>query len=177
MVILFSCKQSEESLFEQALHYDQKKSYREAINFYSEVLERNPKNELALYNRSWCWYLLDSNRLALADLEMLIRSKPTTTIEYKSNPLWNKDKSRWTVFTSEALFQRGVVKFDMDSLKGAYADFKACAESGHEVSESFLYMGRIMAMYGKKDKACEYLKEALLQGNTKAREVIGKVCP
>lgn len=125
-VTSLSCKQSEESLFNQAVALDKSGKYFDAINTYSQVLKRNPKNEMALYNRALCWHELDSNRIALEDLTMLIDSKPNSGFESRTNPLWDKSNNRWTVFTSEALFQRAVILYNIDSLRKAFSDFSAC---------------------------------------------------
>ncbi|RYE56469.1 MAG: tetratricopeptide repeat protein [Sphingobacteriales bacterium] len=172
-----SCKQSEESLFNQAVALDKSGKYRDAINTYSQVLKRNPKNEMALYNRAICWYELDSNKRALDDLTLLIDTKPNTGFESRTNPLWDKSNNRWAVFTSEAVFQRGVILYNIDSLKKAFSDFSACVQNGNEQGESYLYMGSIMVMYGKKDKACEYYRLALSYGSAKAMDFVSKGCP
>src|SRR6476659_9318502 len=60
-VTFLSCKQSEESLFNQAVALDKSVKYLDAIETYSLVIKGNAKNEMALYKRALCWYELDSN--------------------------------------------------------------------------------------------------------------------
>jgi tetratricopeptide (TPR) repeat protein len=177
VVTFLSCNQSEESLFNQAVALDNSGKYLDAIHTYSQVLHGNRKSEMALYNRALCWYELDSNKRALDDLNLLIDSKTNTGSELRTNPLWDKSNNRWTVFTSEAVFQRAVILYNVDSLKKAFSDFSACVQNGQAKGECYLYMGSIMAMYGKKDKACEYYRLALASGSTKAMEFVRKGCP
>lgn len=163
-------------MFQQALQADNRGNYREAIQLYTKALARYPKNEAALYNRALCWYALDSNHKALADLNQLIAAKPVVGFEVKTNPLWDKGKNRWTVFTTEAVFQRGDVKYHMDSLRSAYQDFQYCIDNGYEVARSHLFIGSIYMLNGNKEKGCSYYQKAAELGDTTAFRFIQEDC-
>ena len=60
----------------------------------------------------------------------------------------------------EALYERAIAKYHLDSIKSSFSDFQICIDSRYEVSNCTLWQGNLWYKAGKKDKACDAYKRA-----------------
>src|SRR5687767_14032826 len=123
-----SCTQqsSIESMLDKVDMLFVKKKYNEAVKAYTQVISQYPTVELAYFNRGKCLVNLKRYTEALEDFDFLLRNKqPPTGLTYAPNrnsP--NVDyKEKLIIQYTEALFERAVAKYYMDSLQGSIDDF------------------------------------------------------
>ncbi|KAH9582025.1 hypothetical protein LSM04_003005 [Trypanosoma melophagium] len=62
---------------EEGNKYVQNKQYEEAVQAYSEAIERDPDNDILLCNRAVAYLLMNQHTLALMDCETVLRRSPS----------------------------------------------------------------------------------------------------
>jgi tetratricopeptide (TPR) repeat protein len=178
-ICLFSCQPSESVLLEQGNNLFEKGEYQKAIKLYTDIIDKNIGNELAIYNRGLAYYQLDSNIAALQDFNTILERKATgTQIEF--NPTYASGNDRLKVSYLQALYQRGLVWENMDSLRKAFVDYKTCLDSETERMQKAKLCIRIGDIYQRasnmKEKGCEYYRQALLLGHEEANARLETYC-
>jgi tetratricopeptide (TPR) repeat protein len=178
-VLSSSCKPSIDNLLEDANSYMQRGEYTKAIQLYSSVLLKNDSNELAYFSRSLAFYQLDSNEAALRDINTIL-SRKTDIIEFSVNPKYASASEQYRVSYEEALYQRGLIWQNMDSMRKAFIDFKKCLDMETDKEQKADLCIRIGDIYisasSKKEKGCEYYRLALIYGSSLANERLDTYC-
>jgi tetratricopeptide (TPR) repeat protein len=176
---LSSCQPSESVLLEEGNKLFDKGEYQKAIKLYSDIIGKNTGNELAIYNRGLAYYQLDSNLAALQDFNTILKRKPTG-FQIEFNPTYATGDERLKVSYLQALYHRGLVLENMDSLRKAFVDYKTCLDSETQPmqkSELCIRIGDIYQRASKmKEKGCEYYRQALLLGHEEANARLETYC-
>ena len=164
LLLLISCKRSNDELFFEGHRLSTEKKYDKAIEIYSHLLERDDKLQLAYYNRGICQMELKKYSSALADFNRIIDLQ---TYGGDFVVAWNKDmpfasdEVKAQVAYYDALYERAQVQYYLDSLDESFADFKVLvANNAEQKSNCLLWMGTIYKRKGNTEKACEYFKSA-----------------
>ena len=182
--IFSACAPTNDELFDKAYRLSHKKKYNEAIKIYTEIISRNSQLQLAYYNRGIDYISQKSYKLALADFNrvMSLQTIGEGRIIYNQNVPFADDVVRAQVPYNDALYQRAIVKFYMDSLKSSFIDFQALvSDNDAEKSNCIIWQGTIWVKAGKREKACEYFQKAKQVANTadqkqEADEMIQTYC-
>jgi len=163
--LLNSCKQTNEQLFDKGYKLSKQKKYDKAIETYTEIIERNGKLQLAYYNRGFAYSAIKKYNRALDDFNKVMSlqtfgdSKIIFTLNQDSP--FADEEARAQVPYDDALYERALTKYSMDSLKSSFIDFQTLIDRGyHEKSNCILWQGTICARAGKLDKACDYFAKA-----------------
>jgi tetratricopeptide (TPR) repeat protein len=180
MIVLASCKQSIKQLFAEADSYYKANQYEKSLETLNKILKRDSTNQLAYYYRGKCHFYLDNDKEALADFNKILSLQPVPdglTFRLNRNSPFVPDEEKYKIYYEEALFERAVTKYFMDSLKSAFHDFRDCISLSYEPkSDCYRYLGIIYIDYRQNDKGCEMLKKASLDGDTSATRLIKKYC-
>jgi tetratricopeptide (TPR) repeat protein len=173
-----ACNASEEELLQRAHKNAENGNYDKAIGLNTKVIQLNDKNEMAYFNRGICYSNLDSNEKALADFDKILSFKSGRGVEITFNPQFATGDERYKISYLDALYQRALVKYNMDSLRSAFIDFKTCLDNDYELKgKCCLHIGDIyMRASDKKNKGCEYYRNALLFGMGEASDRLSKYC-
>lgn len=169
-----ACEQSQEALYEKAIQLSDDGEHSKAIPIFTELIQRNGKNELARFERAISWFYLDSNQNALNDLNTILASKPD--IEIIVQPAFATSDNKWKISKLEVLFQTALVKYAMDSLISAYIDFNTCLDYNYQPIRSNVYIGSILMLSGQKQKACEHFRKAALYNDKEAMKYLETEC-
>jgi tetratricopeptide (TPR) repeat protein len=179
-MIFTSCRPSIKQLFLEADNYYKADQYEKALDVCEKIIKKDSTNQLAYYYRGKCYFYLDKNKEALADFNKILSLQPVPnglTFRLNRNLPYISDKERYKVYYEEALFERAMTEYYMDSFKNAFHDFRDCIGLGYEPkSDCYRYLGIIYIDYRQNDKGCEMLKKAALEGDTAATTLIGKYC-
>lgn len=190
LIILFlliafcACKQSTESMLDDAFALVKEKKYNDAVNYYNKILNQTPDIQLAFYNRGICYSSLKKYTLALNDFNTVVDTHLTSGgfyIEYNKDLPTDDPKIEWQVPYLDALYQRAQVKYYMDSIASSLRDFQACINDYYEVSNCTLWQGILYIKSNKKEKACEYFNKALqlsttTDDSTEAQKMLLQYC-
>ena len=176
---LSSCQSSGSALLEEGNKLFDKGEYQKAIKIYSDIIGKNTGNELAIFNRGLAYYQLDSNTSALQDFNTILKRKPTG-LHIEMNPTYATGDERFKISYLQALYQRGLVWENMDSLRNALVDYKTCLDSETEPMQKSKLCIRIGDIYQRaskmKEKGCEYYRQALLLGHEEANARLETYC-
>lgn len=180
VIVFSSCKQSIKQLFTEADSYYKADQYETALKILDKIVKRDSTNQLAYYYRGKCNFYLNKDKAALADFNKILSLQPVPnglTFRVNRNSPFVSDNEKYKVYYEEALFERALTEYYMDSLKPAFHDFRDCVSLGYEPkSYCYRYLGIIYIDYRQNDKGCEMLKKAALEGDTSATTLIGKYC-
>jgi tetratricopeptide (TPR) repeat protein len=179
-ISLWSCKPDIDQLFTEAKQFSNNGQYEKAIEVYNKILGRDSLNQLAYFNRGRCYYFLERNKEAVSDYNKVIILQPPSDgqIEFR----WNRGspfapkEGRYKVYYEEAVFERAVTEYQMDSAKKAFTDFQVCLDIGYEKTVCKRYIGCLYIAYQKKEKGCSLLKEAMMEGDTTSYSLLHKYC-
>ncbi|MEO0687734.1 MAG: hypothetical protein AAFY76_22450, partial [Cyanobacteria bacterium J06649_11] len=80
------------------------------------------------------------------------------------------------VSMEEIRFERGIARYDNDSLKLALDDFNFCIDKNFEMPSSLYWRGTIYVTYGMNQEGCSDFKEAHKLGDSDAQKMIDKYC-
>lgn len=150
--------------------------YRGAIKDYSKVIEIDSTNTLAFLNRGKNKTRLGHYTLAIEDFNKAIRTKGGENFWFEREDNFFSNRSPFDVPMEAIRFERGIARFNADSLQLALADFYFCVARAHLLSESYYKIGLIYLAYGYDDEACEVLLKAFAHGNSDARELLNEYC-
>lgn len=163
VLLLTSCKQTNEQLLDKAYNLNNQKKYDKAIEIYNEVINRNSKLQLAFYNRGFAYLQIKKYKEALADFNkvMALQTHGDFVITYNKDLPYADEETRTQVPYNDALYQRAQVKYFMDSLRSSFTDFQRLVDDNYEEKSNCMsWQGTIYIRSGKADKACEYFFKA-----------------
>lgn len=177
---LYSCKPDVKQLFSIAQQHFDRGEYKKAIDVYNQILERDSVNQLAFFERGQCNYYIGRHEEAIADYNKIISLQPPSDGQIELR--WNRDspfapeEEKYKVYYEEALFERAVTEYQMDSARQAFKDFQVCLNAGYEKTLCKRYLGCLYIAYQKKVEGCRMLKEASFEGDTASYNLLQKFC-
>ena len=162
LFLLASCKQTNEQLIQEAVSLANKKNYKEAIDIYTKIITNNNKIELAYFYRGQCYHQMDEYELALKDFNRILSAKPTSGVDITVNPdrPAETEEDRTKVSYHDALFQRAIVSFFMDSVQSSYRDFQTLIDANYKKVFCIIWQADIWHTTGNDEKACRFLQRA-----------------
>lgn len=156
-----SCKQNETEVLQEAHDCYSNKQYNEAIKLYSQVLKQNRKNQPAYYNRGLSYSDLKQYSKALADFNSIISLQTHGNYIVKLNEELPYAEAKTQIPYNDALYQRAIVKAEMDSIKSSFLDFQTLIENKYsEASNCLLWQGILWIKIKEPEKACDYFRKA-----------------
>lgn len=163
LILLASCKQTDEQLLGKAYEFSKNKKYDGAIEILTEVINRNDSLQLAYYNRGIAYMATKKYHSALLDFNkvLALQTIGDYTITYTDGTPFSDEKTRAQVPYNDALYTRAQAKYFMDSLASSFTDFQSLVERNYqEKSNCVLWQGTILLKSGKPGKACVYFDKA-----------------
>lgn len=178
---LFSCKPKIKELLTDAYDLETRDKHKEAIAVYNKIIDRDTTIQIAYYNRGICYYNLTEYGKALTDFTKVLAMQPAPQpgIRFRINTAspFAPDEERWKVPYEDALYQRALTKYYMDSVKSAFEDFSDAKHHGYSPQSACTrWLGTIYIQFGKKETGCGLLKESFLAGDTTALQLFKTYC-
>jgi hypothetical protein len=163
-VLLFvSCKQSNEYLLHEAGRLYEKKKYEEVIEICNDVIKEKNNLQLSYWYRGLANAALKQYKKAIYNFDCVMNLQKHGDVIF----VWNKDfigadeVARTQVPYDDAMYQRALVKYQMDSLNSSWTDFEFCIENDYkEKSNCFLWQGEIYFRMGENKKGCYSIQKA-----------------
>jgi tetratricopeptide (TPR) repeat protein len=153
------------------------KDYKGSIDDYTKVIELDSDNALAFLNRGKNKKRLEDYQGAINDFEKAIKTKGGEMLYMdKVENSFVETGFEFDVAMEEIRFERGIARYNIDSLNLAFEDFNFCLEKNFERSASFYWRGIIYVAYGMNTEGCSDLNEAQKLGAPDAQEMIDKYC-
>ena len=161
-IILVSCKQTNEELVNEGVHLAKQKKYKEAIKFYTKAINQNNKLQLAYYDRGFSFTGLKDYPNALNDFNKVLSLQTHGDFIFTENPNspFASEEARMQVPYNDALYQRALVKYYMDSIESSFHDFQKLINENYEKSNCLLWQGSLLIKNGNTKKACECFENA-----------------
>jgi tetratricopeptide (TPR) repeat protein len=185
-LLLSSCKKTTDQLFDEAHRLAKKENYDEAIKVYNILLKRNPRLQLAYYNRGFCFYNKKQYHKALFDFNQVISlvspGGADLILTLNSEGPFALEEAHYQVPYNDALFQRARVYFFLKKNTESQQDFtKLVAVNYKDKANCYLWLSTISMNNGDTVNACAYLANAKKFANTKfllqeAESRIGEYC-
>jgi len=151
--------------------------YAGAVQDYTEVLEIDPDNALAFLNRGKNKKRLEDYEGAIEDFEKAIKTKGGEMLYMdKVENSSIETGFEFDVTMEEIRFERGIARYNIDSLKLAFDDFNFCLERNYEKPASLYWRGIISIAHSMNNEGCKDLNEAGKIGDLNAQEMIDKYC-
>jgi lipoprotein NlpI len=153
------------------------KDYKGSIDDYTKVIELDSDNALAFLNRGKNKKRLEDYQGAINDFEKAIKTKGGERLYMdKVENSFVETGFEFDVAMEEIRFERGIARYNIDSLNLAFEDFNFCLEKNFGRSASFYWRGIIYVAYGMNTEGCSDLNEAQKLGDPDAQEMIDKYC-
>jgi tetratricopeptide (TPR) repeat protein len=153
------------------------KDYKGSIDDYTKVIELDSDNALAFLNRGKNKKRLEDYQGAINDFEKAIKTKGGEMLYMdKVENSFVETGFEFDVAMEEIRFERGIARYNIDSLNLAFEDFNFCLEKNFGRSASFYWRGIIYVAYGMNTEGCSDLNEAQKLGDPDAQEMIDKYC-
>lgn len=151
--------------------------YKGSIEDYTKVIELDSDNALAFLNRGKNKKRLEDYQGAIEDFEKAIKTKGGEMLYMdKVENSFVETGFEFDVTMEEIRYERGIARYNIDSLKLAFEDFNFCVEKHFNKPASIYWRGIIYVAYGMNTEGCADLTEAQKLGDTDAQEMIGKYC-
>lgn len=153
------------------------KDYEGAIVDYSKVLEVDKDNTLAFLNRVRNKERLKDFIGAIEDYENAIKTKGGEIIYFDKveNP-FVETGFEFDVRMEEIIYERGLARYYLDSMKTAFEDFSFCIDKNFEKPASLYWRGLIYISNGMDNAGCNNLYVSKEMGDPDAQEMIEKYC-
>ena len=133
------------------------KDFKGAMADYNKSIELNQNNKFALYMRANLKLILEDNRGAIQDYNIIISSIADSS---KAEPYYN----------------RGVAKANIDDKSGAIEDFTKAIEIDSNYAIRYYARGLTKLLLNQKNNACLDFSKAGELGSEDAYEMIKKHC-
>ena len=114
MLVLSSCKMTNEQLFDEAYNLTKKNQFDKAIEIYTKLLVRNNKLQLVYFNRGYCYYSMKEYKKALDDFNQIVYLQTgggQIIFTLNSNSPYANEESKYQVEYHDVLYQRAQVYF------------------------------------------------------------------
>ena len=163
IIFFISCKQSNEYLLHEAGRLYEKKKYNEVIDICNDVIKEKNNLQLSYYYRGLAYAGLKQYKKAIhsLDIVMSLQERDGLIFVWNENSIFADEVARTQVPYNDALYQRAIVKYNMDSLKSSLYDFQTCIENNYEQkSNCLLWQGEIYIRMGENNKGCDFIQKA-----------------
>lgn len=151
--------------------------YQGSIKDYTRIIEIDPNNGLAFLNRGKNKKRLGDYQGAIEDFEKAIKTKGGESFYIdKVENSFIETGFEFDVAMEEIRFERGIARYNIDSLKRAFEDFNFCLDKNFEKPASLYWRGIIYVAYGMNTEGCADLNEARKLRHLGAQEMIDKYC-
>ncbi|CAN5481343.1 hypothetical protein BH11BAC5_BH11BAC5_54540 [soil metagenome] len=163
LVVMSSCEQTADDIFDEAYSLHKRNKYEEAIKKYAEVIKKNDKLQLPYYNRGICFAAQKNYAKALVDFNKVLdlHMLGSFTFEYNQNSPLAIDEARFQVSYDDALYQRAQVYYNLNDVKNSLKEFQKLVFVNYEQkSNCLLWEGSIMIRVVDSAKACYYFSKA-----------------
>ena len=151
--------------------------YQGSINDYTRIIEIDPDNTLAFLNRGKNKKRLGNFQGAVKYFEQAIKTKGGESFYMdKVENSFIEAGFEFDVAMEEIRYERGIARYNIDSLKLAFEDFSFCLDKNFEKPASLYWRGLIYVAFGMNTEGCADLKEARKLGDLDAQEMIDKYC-
>jgi hypothetical protein len=87
-----------------------------------------------------------------------------------------ENQTEQKVEISQVHYERGIVFYNIDSLKRAFDDFSYCVTNNESKAASLWFRANIYFAYGNDPDACEDIRLSHQLGDPDAEELINKFC-
>ncbi len=173
-LFLVSCTQTNEQLVIEGVESAKTGEYKKAITLFTKAINKNPRLQSAYFNRGQCYQGLKEYTKAYHDFDkaMELQTDGDFVIKMNPNSPGANEEDRNQVDYDDALFERAVVKYHMDSIKSAYEDFKRLVEINYrQKAFCLMYQGQILLKAGDEQNACLMMKQARTVSNTEEENI------
>ncbi|MDA3910537.1 MAG: hypothetical protein PF448_04175 [Bacteroidales bacterium] len=151
--------------------------YKGAIEDYSKIIEIDSANALAYLNRGKNKKRLEDYNGAIEDFEKAIKTKGGELIYMeKVENSFIDNGFEFDVGMEEIRFERGIARYNIDSVRLAFEDFKFCIQANYEKPACHYWIGLIYLAYNMNDEACKAFENSEKLGDPDAKEMIEKYC-
>ncbi len=167
----------------------EKKNYNEAIADFNKVLEIDPNNKIAYFNRARAKSGLGDSKGSIEDNNKVIELDPSYSMAYNNRGwdnflLKNYIEALKDFNNAIELEPRNAVAYDSrQETKFALNDFAGCMEDCNmaislnpKLANSYFFRGKVYFKNGDKTKACENWSKAGQYGTMEAYELIKQNC-
>jgi tetratricopeptide (TPR) repeat protein len=131
------------------------KKYVQAAEQFTKVLNHEPDNLKALYNRSLSKAMLEDYQSAISDLNKCIRIDSTYANAYYSRAYWLETTENY---------------------EAAIHDYQKTISLNKNYNEAYLALAYALQKKGDRKKACEALQQAIDKGVTAAHDLKDNFC-
>jgi len=162
---LFSCKESTEDLIDQGVSLADKGRYKEAIEKYTRVIDKNSKIQLAYLNRGLCYINTKEYLKSLDDFNTILNLKTLGggNIIFTLNPDHADviEEAKYQVSYDDGIYGRAQARYFLDSLKSSYEDFQRLIDNNYpEKVFCILFQSDILHESGNDTTACQFAQWA-----------------
>ena len=165
------------ALLDRAVDKSIIEDYNGAIEDYSKVIELDANNGLAFLNRGKNKNRLKNYKGAISDFDKAITTKGGEHFYInKVESSFIETGFEFDVDMEEIRYERGIARYNIDSLKLAFEDFNFCIQKNFELTSSYYWRGIIYLLYNKNDNGCEDLIKSMELGFSDAKDLVEKNC-
>jgi tetratricopeptide (TPR) repeat protein len=151
--------------------------YNGAISDYTKIIEIDSNNTLAYLNRGKNKKRLNDFLGAIEDFDKAIDTKGSEMLYLDKVENYFIDTGfEFDVKMEEIRFERGIARYNIDSVRLAYDDFVFCYQINYEKPACLYWIGLIYIAYNLNDEACKAFKNSEKLGDPDAKEMIIKYC-
>ncbi len=151
--------------------------YIGAIDDYSKIIEIDPDNTLAYLNRGKNKKRIEDFQGAIEDFDKAISTKggENVYIDLVENS-FVETGFEFDVEMEEIRFERGIARYNIDSLALAFDDLTFCIDKNFDLPHSYYYRGLIYLMSGNEELGCKDIKNAGIEPYPEEKDFIEKYC-
>ena len=177
------------TLFDRGVENVKANRYEEGLEYFDRVIEADPDNALAYYNRGYCFYSMKQYDKANTEFDKAIEINPRDSVSYLYKGLiryFQQDYAGSIVFYdkaldiyprySMALYNRGISKGQLNDYAGAIADFNECLKYSPDFTDAIYNRGLAWYFSKQPQKACEDWQKAKELGSFQASEAVRLYC-
>jgi tetratricopeptide (TPR) repeat protein len=182
-------KKDIKTLMDRGIENVKANRYEEGLDYFNRVIEQDPDNPMAYYNRGYCYYSMKEYDKAVTEFDKAIELNPRDSVSYLykgiiryfqqdfqgSIELYNKALEIYPRY-SLVFYNRGISKGQLKDYEGAIEDFNLCLNYDPDFPDALYNRG--LAWYFSKNpqKACEDWKKAKALGLLEANEAVRIYC-
>jgi tetratricopeptide (TPR) repeat protein len=177
------------SLFTQGANLLKEQKWEEGISFFDKVIDKDPKNSKAYYNRGFGYYGLKDYDKAWNDFDKATQLDPKDSTAFLYMGLikyYEKDyEASITQYNNAikaqpkyatAFYNRGISKGQLKDYAGAEKDFDIAIQYKPDYADAYFNRGLAKYFQKEQDKACEDWQKAKELGSFSADQAIKTYC-
>ncbi len=151
--------------------------YEGAIKDYVQVTKLDSDNTLAYFNKGLNKARLKNYLGAVREFDMAIKTKGSEIIYInKVENSFFDTGFEFDVDMAAIRFERGLARYQIDSLKSAFVDFSFCINEEYQLPYSYYWRGIIYITVGKLNEGCLDMNKAKQLGDSEAQSIIDEYC-